>query len=78
MAALTPLTDAQANAQAKSLFQSLQAKLGMVPNMHRAMGHAPAVLQSVLSLTQACRSDLDPKLHELAYLKGVQLDNCDY
>jgi hypothetical protein len=78
MPTLMPLTDAQANEQAKSLFQSLQAKLGMVPNMHRAMGHAPAVLQSVLSLTQACRSDLEPKVHELAYLKAVQVDNCDY
>ena len=75
---LMPVADAQASEQAKALFQSLQAKLGMIPNMHRAMAHAPAVLQSVLSLTQACRSDLDPKLHELAYLKAVQLDNCDY
>jgi AhpD family alkylhydroperoxidase len=78
MVVLAPLSDAQANVQAKSLFQPIQARLGMVPNMLRAMAHAPAVLQSVIGLTQASRSDLDPKLQELAHLRAVQLDNCDY
>ena len=73
-----PLSDAQASDAAKSLFQGLQAKLGMVPNIFRTMGHAPQVLQATLALNSAIQQDLDPKLRELAYLKTSQLNGCNY
>jgi len=75
---LVPLSDAVASEAAKSLFQGLQAKLGMVPNIFRTMGHAPPVLQATLALNSAIQQDLDPKLRELAYLKTSQLNGCNY
>ncbi len=72
------LADAQASDPAQKLFQSLQAKLGMVPNIFRTMAHAPEVLESTLGLNKAIQSSLDPKLRELAYLKTTQLNNCRY
>ena len=72
------LTDAQASDAAKNLFQGIQSKLGMVPNIYRTMGHAPDVLQATLGLNQAIQKDLDPKLRELAYLKTSQLNGCNY
>lgn len=75
---LAPLTDDQATGMAKSIFQDLQAKIRMVPNIFRTLGHAPQVLQATLALDQAIQSELDPKLRELAYLKTSQLNGCDY
>ncbi|HXG11494.1 MAG TPA: carboxymuconolactone decarboxylase family protein [Gemmataceae bacterium] len=77
-ALLAPLTDAQASDAARAIFQTLQSKLGMVPNIFRTLGHAPDVLQATLDLDAAIRRDLDPKLRELAYLKTSQLNNCHY
>jgi alkylhydroperoxidase family enzyme len=73
-----PLTNALAGDAANSLFQTLQSNLGIVPNMYRTLGHAPQVLQSVMSMGKAIRADLDPKIRELAYLKVVQLLECNY
>jgi len=78
MQLVPPLADAQASDPAKKLFQSLQAKLGMVPNIFRTMGHAPEVLEGTLGLNKAIQTSLDPKLRELAYLKTTQLNNCHY
>lgn len=75
---IAPLADAQAPDAAKSIFQTLQAKVGMVPNIWRTMGHAPAVLKATLEFDQAILRDLDPKLRELAYLKTSQLNGCHY
>lgn len=78
MPQVTPLTDAQAPESARKLFQAVQAKFGMVPNIFRTMGHAPQVLQATLALNEAIQGDLDPKLRELAYLKTSQLNGCRY
>jgi alkylhydroperoxidase family enzyme len=75
---IQPLADADASDAAKSLFQTMQSKLGMVPNMYRTLGHAPKVLEAVMAMAQVVRSDLDPKRRELAYLKTVQLNDCHY
>jgi alkylhydroperoxidase family enzyme len=73
-----PLADAQASDPAKNLFRDIQSKFGMVPNIFRTMGHAPAILQATLALNGAIQHDLDPKLRELAYLKTSQLNGCNY
>ena len=78
MQPIPPLSDAEAPTAAKELFQAIQAKFGMVPNIFRTMGHAPAVLQATLALDQAIHQDLDGKLRELAYLKASQLNDCRY
>ncbi len=78
MPPLAPLADAQASAPAKTMFQAIQGKFGMVPNIFRSMGHAPDVLKATLDLNEAIQKELDPKLRELAYLKTSQLNGCNY
>jgi len=73
-----PLSDAQASEAAKTLFGGIQAKLAVVPNIFRTMGHAPQVLKATLDLNSAIQQSLDPKLRELAYLKTSQLNGCNY
>jgi alkylhydroperoxidase family enzyme len=78
MPALAPLANDQAPDATKPLFGSIQSAFGMVPNIFRTMGHAPAVLKATLELNQAIHSDLDPKLRELAYLKTSVENGCHY
>ncbi len=78
MPLLDPPSHGLASDTAKSLFHELQSKLGIVPNMYRTLGHAPQVLQSIMSMGQAIRADLDPTVRELAYLKVAQLLDCHY
>ena len=78
MANLRPLSDDQAKGKAKDLFDALNGKLKMVPNIFRLMGHAPTVLEHTLGLNDAIQSNLDPKLRELAYLKASQVLHCGY
>ena len=73
---LLPLGTDEAQSQARATLESLQAKLGNVPNMYRTFAHAPKVLDAAVAMAQAIRSDLDPKLRELAYLKVTQLTRC--
>ena len=75
---VAPLTDAQAPEAAKGIFQGINAKFGMVPNIFRTLGHAPAVLKALLDVNGAIQQDLDPKLRELAYLKTSKINNCQY
>lgn len=75
---LAPPADAQAPEGARPILQTLQSKLGMVPNIFRTMGYAPDVLQATLALNQAIQKDLPPKLRELAYLKTSEINDCNY
>jgi sterol desaturase/sphingolipid hydroxylase (fatty acid hydroxylase superfamily) len=75
---IQPLADADASKEAQHLFQAMRSKLGLVPNMYRTLGHAPKVLEAVMAMAQVVRTDLDPKLRELAYLKTVELNDCHY
>jgi uncharacterized peroxidase-related enzyme len=78
MSQLTPLSNEQAPSRARALFEALQAKIRMVPNIFRTMGHAPQVLEHTLGLNEAIQHDLDPKLRELAYLTASRINLCGY
>ncbi len=71
-----PLANDEAGPEARAMLESLEAKLGRVPNMYRTFAHAPKVLSAVVAMAQAIRSDLAPKLRELAYLKVNELTAC--
>ena len=73
---LPPLGNDDASSEARTTLQTLETKLGRVPNMYRTFAHAPRVLDAAVAMGQAIRSDLDPKIRELAYLKVVQLTDC--
>ena len=73
---LPPLRDDEADDAARATLERLQSSLGQVPNMYRTFAHAPRVLDAAVSMAKAIRSDLDPRLRELAYLKVTQLTDC--
>lgn len=76
MPLLPPLTNDQAGPDAIATLEALHAKLGQVPNMYRTFAHSPKVLSAAIAMAQAVRSELDPKLRELAYLKVTDLTAC--
>jgi AhpD family alkylhydroperoxidase len=78
MAVLAPLADADAPEAAQKVFHGIHSKLGAVVNFFRTLGHAPAILQTTVDWDRAIRTDLDPKLRELAYLKTSLLNRCEY
>jgi alkylhydroperoxidase family enzyme len=78
MPSLSPLTESAAPEAARALFQAIQAKFGMVPNIFRTMGHAPEVLKATLDGDAAIHRDLDLKRRELAYLKTANVLGCHY
>jgi len=65
--------------KSKELFNAVQSKLGMVPNMMRTMGNSPAVLNGYLSLNAALsESSIGGKLGELIALTVANANSCDY
>ena len=65
--------------KSKELFNAIQSKLGMVPNMMRTMGNSPAVLNGYLSLSGALGEGvLGGKLGELIALTVANASNCSY
>lgn len=73
---LPPLRTEDASEPARATLESLRAKLGQVPNMYRTFAHAPRVLDATVAMAQAIRTDLDPRVRELAYLKVVEITDC--
>ena len=78
MPVLEPVHDDQAAPAAKDIFEQLNAKLKMVPNIFRTMGHAPDVLGASMKFSASFQAGLDPKLRELAYLKASMVNGCEY
>ena len=79
MSRLTSLTDEEASARTEKLFQGVQGKLGMVPNMMRAMGNSPAVLSAYLQFSgQLAAGSLSASQRELIALAVGQANECDY
>lgn len=76
MPLLPPLGNEEASAESRAILESLQTKLGQVPNMYRTFAHSPKVLGASVSMAQAIRSDLSSRFRELAYLKVTQLTDC--
>lgn len=50
MQRIKALNPDETTGKSKELFNAIQTKLGMVPNMMRTMGNSPAVLNAYLSL----------------------------
>jgi uncharacterized peroxidase-related enzyme len=65
--------------KSKELFDGIQAKLGMVPNMMRTMGNSPAVLSAYLNFSgDLGTSSLGAKLAELIALTVANANGCEY
>jgi uncharacterized peroxidase-related enzyme len=75
-----PLIDpAQATGRAKELLGAVQKKLGLVPNLTRALANSPAALQGYLDLSGALASaSLSARLREQIALTVAEVNACSY
>lgn len=79
MTRLTALNPEETTGKAKDLFNAIQGKLGMVPNMMRTMGSSPALLEGYLNLSGALsHGTLGAKTGELLALAVSENNACDY
>ncbi|RNC81196.1 MAG: carboxymuconolactone decarboxylase family protein [Phycisphaera sp.] len=69
----------EANEQATELLNAVKKKLGIVPNMTKAMANAPVVLEGYLGLSGAIGSGtLSPRLREQIALLSAESNGCRY
>ncbi|OKS88050.1 carboxymuconolactone decarboxylase family protein [Mucilaginibacter polytrichastri] len=79
MSRLTALNPETTTGKSKDLFNAIQGKLGMVPNMMRTMGNSPAVLNGYLAFSSALgEGTLGGKLGELIALTVANANSCEY
>lgn len=79
MERLQALNPETATGKAKELFDGIQGKLGMVPNMMRTMGNSPAVLEGYLNLSGALGSgSLGAKTGEILASTIANVNDCGY
>ncbi len=79
MTRLKALSPEVATGKTKELFNGVQSKLGMVPNMMRTMGNSSAVLEGYLNLSGALgHGTLGAKTGELIALAVAESNTCDY
>lgn len=79
MQRLTALDPETTTGRSKELFNAIQSKLGMVPNMMRTMGNSPAVLSGYLTLNATLgEGKLGAKLGELIALTVANANSCEY
>ncbi len=68
-----------ATGKAKELLDAVKGKLGLVPNITRAMANSPAVLEGYLGLNGALgKGGLSAKNREQIALAVGQANQCDY
>jgi uncharacterized peroxidase-related enzyme len=79
MSRIHQIAPAAATGKAKELLDAVQGKLGLVPNMTRAMANSPAVLDGYLSLSGALsKGALSAKFREQIALAVAQTNECEY
>jgi uncharacterized peroxidase-related enzyme len=76
---LQALSPDAATGKTKELFNAIQGKLGMVPNMMRTMGNSSALLEGYLNLDSALSGGtLGAKKGELIAMAVAETNNCNY
>jgi len=79
MSRLKAIDPSTATGKAKELLDAVKGKLGIVPNMTKAMATSPAVLESYLGFSGALAGGLlDAKMREKLALLTAQENSCDY
>ena len=79
MARLKALNPDEASGKTKELFNAVQSKLGVVPNMMRTMGNSTAMLEGYLNLSGALGSGtLGAKTGTLIALAVAESNSCNY
>jgi uncharacterized peroxidase-related enzyme len=76
---IRPLDPKSASGKTKQMFDDMQAKFGMVPNLFRVLANAPAALEAYVNFTAALAGGtLDTKVQEQIGLTVADSNLCDY
>jgi uncharacterized peroxidase-related enzyme len=76
---ITQLDPTQATGKTKQLFDGVQSKLGVVPNLFRVLGTAPAALEGYLNFSGALAGgSLNAKVREQVALAVAESNLCGY
>ncbi len=76
---ITQLDPAQSTGKTKQLFDAVQGKMGLVPNLVRVLGAAPAALEGYLGLSGALAGgNLSAKVREQIALTVAETNLCGY
>ncbi len=79
MTRLNAVSPENASGKTKELFDGVQSKLGVIPNMMRTMGNSPAVLEGYLNLSGAlAKGTLGVKMGELIAMTVAEANACNY
>jgi uncharacterized peroxidase-related enzyme len=79
MSRINQIAPEAAAGQTKELLDAVKGKLGLVPNMTRAMANAPAVLEGYLGFSGALgKGKLPARTREQLALAIGQVNGCDY
>ena len=79
MPRIAPIDLTSAPAATKATLDAVKAKIGMVPNLHSTLAHAPAALNGYLALGDALASGLlTPRQREIVALATGQANQCQY
>lgn len=79
MARIAQIDPDLATGKAKQLLDGVKSKLGIVPNMTRAMANAPAVLNGYLQLSGAlAQGELPATVREQIALLVGEINGCEY
>jgi uncharacterized peroxidase-related enzyme len=79
MERITPVNAETAQGRARELLDAVKGKLGIVPNMTRAMAVSPAVLEGYLGLAGALGHGVLPaRVREQLALNVGEANSCDY
>ena len=76
---IQPVAPESATGRTRELLDAVHGKLGLVPNMMRAMANAPAVLEAYLNFSGALnKGTLSAKTREAIALAVGQANRCQY
>jgi uncharacterized peroxidase-related enzyme len=79
MALVSYVPTAQAAESIRRRFENMETKGHDVPNFLRTLAHSPDIMEAFIGLNGALnRTQLDPKLRELAYVKASEINACGY
>lgn len=79
MSQLPALNPETATGPVKPLFDGVQAKLGVIPNLFRVLGNSPAALNGYLGFSAALAGgSFPPKLREQIALVVAETNQCAY
>ena len=79
MSRINQIATETASDRARPLLDAVKNKLGLVPNMMRAMANSPAVLDGYLQLSGALsKGTLSARAREQLSLAVAQANGCDY